>query len=40
MEIAARASGYFELIASYSDLSFTKPLAECYGRWFAVLRRV
>ena len=40
MEIAARASGYFEQIASYSDLSFTKPIEECYGRWFAVLRRV
>ena len=40
MELAARASGYFELIASYCDLSFTKPLAECYGRWLAVLRRV
>jgi SAM-dependent methyltransferase len=40
MEIAARASGYFELIASYGDLSFTKPIEECHGRWLAVLRRV
>jgi len=40
MELAARASGMFEMIASYSDLSFTTPLAQCYGRWLAVLRRV
>jgi SAM-dependent methyltransferase len=40
MELAARASGMFEMIACYSDLSFTTPLAQCYGRWLAVLRRV
>lgn len=40
MELAARASGCFEMIATYSDLSFTTPLEKCYGRWLAVLRRV
>ena len=39
MELAARASGCFEMIAAYSDLSFTKPLEQCYGRWMAVLLR-
>ncbi len=39
MELAARASGCFEMIAAYSDLSFTTPLDLCYGRWLAVLRR-
>ena len=40
MELAARASGMFEMIASYADLSFTTPIERCYGRWLAVLRRV
>jgi SAM-dependent methyltransferase len=40
MELAARASGLFEMIASYADLSFTIPIEQCYGRWLAVLRRV
>lgn len=40
MELAARASGCFEMIAAYSDLSFTRPLEQCYGRWMAVLRRI
>lgn len=40
MELLARASGCFELIASYPDLSFTRPLAECGGRWFTVLKRL
>ena len=39
MELAARASGCFEMIASYADLSFTTPIERCYGRWLAVLRR-
>jgi SAM-dependent methyltransferase len=39
MDLLARASGCFELIACYPDLSFTRPLAECGGRWFAVLKR-
>lgn len=39
IELAAKASGFFKLIASYADLSFTTPLEKCYGRWFAVLRR-
>jgi hypothetical protein len=40
MNLLARASGCFELIACYPDLSFTRPLAQCDGRWLAVLRRV
>jgi SAM-dependent methyltransferase len=39
MELIARASGRFELIACYPDLSFTRSLAECEGRWFAILKR-
>ncbi|MGH7836926.1 MAG: hypothetical protein ACREQC_03775, partial [Candidatus Binataceae bacterium] len=39
LELAARASGCFELAAAYADLSFQKPLARCGGRWLAVLRR-
>jgi SAM-dependent methyltransferase len=39
MELAACASGCFEMIAAYSDLSFTTPIEQCYGRWMAVLRR-
>jgi SAM-dependent methyltransferase len=40
MDLTARASRKFELIASYADLSLTRPIAQCYGRWLAVLRRV
>ena len=40
MELAAAASGAFKMIAAYPDLSFTKTLDECWGRWFAVLGRV
>jgi len=40
MELMARASGCFEQIACYPDLSFTRPLAQCDGRWLAVLRRM
>jgi SAM-dependent methyltransferase len=39
MELAALASGCFEMVAAYSDLSFTTPIERCYGRWMAVLRR-
>jgi SAM-dependent methyltransferase len=39
MELVARASGFFEMIAGYPDLSLTTPLERCYGRWLAVLRR-
>jgi hypothetical protein len=39
MELAARASGCFKMIACYSDLSFMTPLDQCYGRWLGVLRR-
>jgi SAM-dependent methyltransferase len=40
MEMTAGASRRFEMVAAYADLSFTKPIAQCYGRWLAVLRRV
>jgi SAM-dependent methyltransferase len=40
MELTARASRKFEMLAAYADLSFTRPIAQCYGRWLAVLRRV
>jgi hypothetical protein len=39
MDLLARAAGCFELIACYPDLSFTRPLEQCEGRWFAVLKR-
>jgi SAM-dependent methyltransferase len=39
MELAARASGCFEMIAAYADLSFATPLERCDGRWLAVLKR-
>jgi len=40
MELTALASHKFEMIATYADLSFTRPIAQCYGRWLAVLRRL
>jgi SAM-dependent methyltransferase len=40
LELTAQASGCFELVASYPDLSFTKPIGRCYGRWWGVLRRI
>ena len=39
MELAARASGMFEMIAAYADLSMGRSMERCYGRWMAVLRR-
>ncbi|HYL57384.1 MAG TPA: class I SAM-dependent methyltransferase [Candidatus Acidoferrales bacterium] len=39
LELAARASGMFEMIAAYADLSFSKPMAKCRYRWLGVLRR-
>lgn len=40
LELAARASGCFKMIAAYADLSFTEAIEECYGRWLGVLKRV
>ncbi len=40
LDLAARASGYFRMITCYADLSFTKPIEKCHGRWLGVLRRV
>lgn len=39
LELAALASGMFEMVAAYADLSFTKPIANCRYRWLGVLRR-
>jgi SAM-dependent methyltransferase len=39
LEMAAKASRMFELVAAYADLSFVTPLGEC-DRWLGVLRRV
>jgi len=39
LDLAARASQRFQLIACYADLSFSMPLEKC-ERWLAVLRRV
>ncbi len=40
LDFAARASGSFEMIACYTDLSFTAPLERCDRRWLGVLRRI
>jgi SAM-dependent methyltransferase len=40
MELAARASAKFEMVAAYADVSLTQPLAQCQGRWLAVLHRL
>lgn len=40
MDLAARASGVFQLIAAYSDLSFATPLDQCERRWWGILRRL
>ena len=40
LELAAKASRMFELVAVYTDLSFVTPLDECDRRWLGVLQRV
>jgi len=40
LELAAKASRMFEMIAVYTDLSFVTPLDECDRRWLGVLQRV
>ncbi len=39
LELAAKASRMFEMVAVYTDLSFVTPLAQCDRRWMGVLRR-
>ena len=39
LELAAWASGMFDMIAVYTDNSFIAPLDECDRRWLGVLRR-
>ena len=40
LELAAKASRMFELVAVYTDLSLVMPLSECDRRWLGVLQRV
>lgn len=40
LDLAAKASRMFEMVAAYTDLSFITPLSECDRRWLGVLRRV
>lgn len=40
LDLLARASGSFEMIATYADLSFEIPMEHCERRWWGVLRRV
>jgi SAM-dependent methyltransferase len=40
LELAAMASGMFEMIAVYTDLSFVTSLDECDRRWMGVLRKI
>jgi SAM-dependent methyltransferase len=40
LELAAKASRMFELIAVYPDLSMATPLDQCDRRWLGVLQRV
>ncbi len=40
LELAAKASRMFEMVAVYTDLSFVTPLEECDRRWLGVLQRV
>src|SRR5260221_5942220 len=40
LELAALASGMFEMVAAYADLSFDKPIDRCRYRWWGVLKRV
>jgi hypothetical protein len=40
LELAAKASRMFEMVAVYTDLSFVTPLAKCDRRWLGVLQRV
>jgi SAM-dependent methyltransferase len=39
LDLAARASGMFEMVGAYADLSFSKSIAKCRYRWLGVLRR-
>ena len=40
LELASLASRMFKMVATYTDLSFTRPLDKCRYRWTGVLRRV
>jgi SAM-dependent methyltransferase len=40
LELAAKASRMFEMIATYTDLSFVTPLDQCDRRWLGVLQRI
>lgn len=40
LDLTARTSGMFKLIAAYADLSFDTPINQCDRRWWGVLRRL
>jgi SAM-dependent methyltransferase len=40
LDLLARASGMFTMIAAYADYSFDTPMDQCERRWLGVLRRV
>jgi SAM-dependent methyltransferase len=40
LDLLARASGMFRMIAAYSDYSFDAPIEKCDRRWLGVLRRI
>jgi SAM-dependent methyltransferase len=40
LDLLAKASGIFEMIAAYADLSFATPMERCDRRWIGVLRRI
>ncbi len=40
LDLLARASGKFEMIAAYADLSFDIAMDNCERRWWGILRRV
>jgi SAM-dependent methyltransferase len=39
LDLLARASGMFTMIAAYADYSFDAPMEKCDRRWLGVLRR-
>ena len=40
LELLARASGKFTMVAAYADLSFEIAMENCERRWWGVLRRL
>jgi SAM-dependent methyltransferase len=40
LDLLARASRMFKMVAAYADYSFDEPMEKCERRWLGVLRRV